>query len=73
MGLNIDQVGAMIGYSRIAIWHIETKGNARAEIELLARLAILYNVHIEDMVDMDAVYEDLKKIKLINAKIITIS
>ncbi len=72
-GYKRAKLGSMVGYSRCAIWNLEVKGNARAEIELLARLAILFNVSIEDMIDMDEVYEELKRIKLINAKIPTIS
>lgn len=72
-GYKRGKLGSMIGYSRSAIWQIEEKGNARAEIELLARLAIIFNVSIEDMIDMDEVYEELRSIKIINAKIPTIS
>ncbi len=73
LGLTLDQVATLIGYAKSTIWDIESNGNSRAEIELLARLAILYNIQIEDMIDMNEIYEDLKRIKMLNAKIPTIS
>lgn len=73
LGLTLPKVSSLVGYSTHAIWCIENKGSGRAEIELVARLSILYNISIDDMIDMDEIYKDLKRIKHINAKIPTIS
>ena len=71
-GYSLLKMGTLIGYSRSALWQLERNCNARAEIELLARIAILFNINIEDMIDMEEVYRELTKIKILNAKIPTI-
>ena len=73
LGYKQRQVADMIGYSKAAIQNIEKNGNPRAEIELIVRLAIFYGINIEDMIDMQLIYEDMKRIKMLNAKIPTIS